>query len=61
MAGTSLLSLIDDIASLLDDIAMLSKVSAKKTSGVLGDDLALNAEQVNDLVELLAGPEAQQD
>lgn len=47
MAGTSLLSLIDDIASLLDDIAMLSKVSAKKTSGVLGDDLALNAEQVS--------------
>lgn len=47
MAGTGLLSLIDDIASLLDDIAMMSKVSAKKTTGVLGDDLALNAEQVS--------------
>src|SRR5690606_2394800 len=38
--------LIDDIASLLDDVAVLSKVAAKKTAGVLGDDLALNAEQV---------------
>jgi predicted DNA repair protein MutK len=47
LAGTSLLTLIDDIASLLDDIAMMSKVAAKKTAGVLGDDLALNAEQVS--------------
>lgn len=47
MAGTSLLALIDDIATLLDDIAVLSKVAAKKTAGVLGDDLALNAEQVS--------------
>lgn len=47
MAGTSLLSLIDDIASLLDDVATMSKISAKKTAGVLGDDLALNAEQVS--------------
>lgn len=46
MAGTSLLALIDDIATILDDVAVLSKVAAKKTSGVLGDDLALNAEQV---------------
>lgn len=46
MAGTSLLALIDDIATVLDDIAVLSKVAAKKTAGVLGDDLALNAEQV---------------
>jgi uncharacterized protein len=46
MAGTSLLALIDDIATLLDDVAVLSKVAAKKTAGVLGDDLALNAEQV---------------
>jgi predicted DNA repair protein MutK len=46
LAGSSLLALIDDIASLLDDIALMSKVSAKKTAGVLGDDLALNAEQV---------------
>ena len=46
MAGSSLLALIDDIASVLDDVAVLSKVAAKKTSGVLGDDLALNAEQV---------------
>jgi len=46
MAGSSLLTLIDDIATLLDDVAVLSKVAAKKTAGVLGDDLALNAEQV---------------
>ncbi len=46
MAGTSLLALIDDIASVLDDIAVMSKVAAKKTAGVLGDDLALNAHQV---------------
>lgn len=47
MAGSSLLALIDDIASLLDDISVLSKVAAKKTAGVLGDDLALNAQQVS--------------
>jgi uncharacterized protein len=46
MAGTSLLVLIDDIASLLDDVATLTKVATKKTAGVLGDDLALNAQQV---------------
>ena len=46
MAGTSLLALIDDIATLLDDVAVFSKVAAKKTAGVLGDDLALNAQQV---------------
>lgn len=47
MAGSSLLTLIDDIAAILDDVAILSKVAAKKTAGVLGDDLALNAEQVS--------------
>jgi predicted DNA repair protein MutK len=47
MAGTSLLALIDDIVSVLDDVAVLSKVAAKKTAGVLGYDLALNAEQVS--------------
>ena len=47
MAGTSLLALIDDIAATLDDIAVLTKIAAKKTSGVLGDDLAVNAEQVS--------------
>jgi len=47
MAGASLLALIDDIASVLDDVAILTKVAAKKTAGVLGDDLALNAEQVS--------------
>ncbi|HKW32286.1 MAG TPA: DUF808 domain-containing protein [Candidatus Acidoferrum sp.] len=46
MAGTSLLALIDDIAMMLDDVAILTKVAAKKTAGVLGDDLALNAQQV---------------
>lgn len=47
MAGASLLTLIDDIASVLDDVALMTKVAAKKTAGVLGDDLALNAEQVS--------------
>ncbi len=46
MAGSSLLILIDDIALLLDDVAAMSKVAATKTAGVLGDDLALNAQQV---------------
>ena len=46
MAGSSLLALLDDIASLLDDVAVLTKFAAKKTAGVLGDDLALNAQQV---------------
>jgi uncharacterized protein len=43
----SLLALLDDIASILDDVALLTKVAAKKTTGVLGDDLALNAQQVS--------------
>ncbi|MGE5471409.1 MAG: DUF808 domain-containing protein [Bacteroidota bacterium] len=47
MAGASLLALLDDIASILDDVAVLTKVAAQKTAGVLGDDLALNAEQVS--------------
>jgi len=46
MATSSLLALVDDIASVLDDVAVLSKIAAKKTAGVLGDDLALNAQQV---------------
>lgn len=46
MAAANLLALIDDIATLLDDVAAMSKVAAKKTAGVLGDDLALNADQV---------------
>lgn len=46
MAGASLLALLDDIATALDDVAVMSKVAAKKTAGVLGDDLALNANQV---------------
>ncbi|MBW1634691.1 MAG: DUF808 domain-containing protein [Deltaproteobacteria bacterium] len=47
MAGTSLIALIDDIATILDDVSVMTKVAAKKTAGVLGDDLALNAEQVS--------------
>lgn len=47
MAGASLLALLDDITTLLDDVATLSKVAVQKTSGVVGDDLALNAEQVS--------------
>ncbi|WP_417618019.1 DUF808 domain-containing protein [Oceanisphaera sp.] len=47
MAGANLLTLIDDIATLLDDISLMTKVAARKTAGVLGDDLALNAQQVS--------------
>ncbi|MDO6776130.1 DUF808 domain-containing protein [Shewanella sp. 3_MG-2023] len=47
MAGASLLVLLDDIATILDDVAAMSKVAARKTAGVLGDDLALNAQQVS--------------
>ncbi len=47
MAASSLLALIDDISTLLDDVATLTKVAATKTTGVMGDDLALNAEQVS--------------
>jgi len=46
MPAAGLIALLDDIASVLDDVALLTKVAAKKTAGVLGDDLALNAEQV---------------
>ena len=46
MAGGSLLALLDDISTILDDVSLMTKVAAKKTAGVLGDDLALNAEQV---------------
>src|SRR6476469_7027711 len=44
--ASSLLALLDDISALLDDVSVLTKVAAKKTAGVLGDDLALNAQQV---------------
>lgn len=47
MAGSSLFVLLDDIAAVLDDVAVMTKVAAKKTAGVLGDDLALNAQQVS--------------
>ena len=46
MPAGSLLALLDDVASVLDDVALLTKVATKKTAGVLGDDLALNAQQV---------------
>ncbi len=46
MAGASLLALLDDIATILDDVSVMTQVAAKKTAGVLGDDLALNAQQV---------------
>ena len=46
MAGASLLTLLDDISVILDDVSVMTKVAAKKTAGVLGDDLALNAQQV---------------
>ncbi|MBT5722625.1 MAG: DUF808 family protein, partial [Gammaproteobacteria bacterium] len=47
MMATSLLLLLDDIATVLDDVAAMTKVTAVRTAGVLGDDLALNAEQVS--------------
>ena len=47
MAGASLLMLLDDITTMLDDVSVMTKVAAKKTAGVLGDDLALNAQQVS--------------
>lgn len=47
MAGGSLLALLDDITTILDDVSVMTKVAAKKTAGVLGDDLALNAQQVS--------------
>ena len=46
MAGANLLALIDDIATILDDVSLMTKAATKKTAGVLGDDLALNAQQV---------------
>ncbi|WOJ96065.1 DUF808 domain-containing protein [Congregibacter brevis] len=46
MAGASLLALLDDIATLMDDVTVMSKIAARKTAGVLGDDLAVNAEKV---------------
>ena len=46
MAGMSLLALLDDIATVLDDVSLMTRVAAKKTAGVLGDDLALSAQQV---------------
>ncbi len=47
MAGSALFALIDDIATVLDDVSLMTKMAAKKTAGVLGDDLALNAQQVS--------------
>ncbi|CAB3715684.1 DUF808 domain-containing protein [Achromobacter piechaudii] len=47
MAGSSFFALFDDIATILDDVSVMTKVAAKKTAGVLGDDLALNAQQVS--------------
>lgn len=50
MAAVSLLALLDDIASVLDDVALMTKAAGKKTAGVLGDDIALNAQQVSGVV-----------
>jgi len=50
MAGASLFALLDDIATILDDVALMTKKAASKTAGVLGDDLALNAQQVSGVV-----------
>lgn len=56
MAGSSLLTLLDDIATLLDDISVMGKVAAKKTAGVLGDDLSLNAQQVTGVQAIASCP-----
>ena len=45
-----MLALLDDIASILDDVSLMTKKAASKTAGVLGDDLALNAQQVSGVV-----------
>lgn len=50
MAVGNLLALLDDIASVLDDVALMTKTAAKRTAGVLGDDIALNAQQVSGVV-----------
>lgn len=50
MAVANLLALLDDIASVLDDVALMTKAAAKRTAGVLGDDIALNAQQVSGVV-----------
>lgn len=50
MAAANLLSLLDDIATILDDVSAMTKVAAKKTAGLVGDDLAVNAEQVTGFV-----------
>src|SRR5690606_10331254 len=47
MAGTGLLMLLDDITTIMDDVAAMTKLAGRKTAGVLGDDIALNAEQVS--------------
>ena len=52
MPAGSLLALLDDVASVLDDVALLTKAATRKTAGVLGDDLALNAQQVAGVLEL---------
>ncbi|TGD50305.1 hypothetical protein C9F10_03135, partial [Salmonella enterica subsp. enterica serovar Poona] len=56
LAGSSLLTLLDDIATLLDDISIMGKLAAKKTAGVLGDVQALNAQQVPGVRALRALP-----
>ena len=48
--ASGLFALLDDIASLMDDVAVMSKVAAKKTAGILGDDLAVNAEKASGFV-----------
>lgn len=56
MTGSSLLLLLDDITTLLDDIASISKIAGKKTAAVLGDDLAVNAHQLTGIAAALATP-----
>ena len=50
MAGSSFFLLFDDIATLLDDVSVMTEVAVRKTAGVLGDDLALNAQQVSGVI-----------
>ena len=48
--ASGIFALLDDIATLMDDVAMMSKVAGKKTAGILGDDLAVNAEKASGFV-----------
>lgn len=49
--ASGIFAVLDDIAALMDDVAMASKIATKKTAGILGDDLAVNAEKATGFLE----------